>query len=90
MREICLEHHDTIIKNDNEPALVAIVNEVSKLRAAAGGGKFMPENSPTGDSKPNGIVERAIQSVEGTIRIRRRWNPGGRGNCLLNTRSFHG
>ena len=29
----------------------------------------MRENSPTGDSKSDGVVERAIQSVEGMVRV---------------------
>ena len=58
--EIGLDHYDINAKNDNEPALIAIANEVSKIRAAGGGGKFIPENNFTGDMKSNGMIERAI------------------------------
>ena len=55
LREIGLESVDIIVKSDNEPALTS-------------GSRMIVENSPVGSSKSNGIVERAIQSVQGMIR----------------------
>ena len=58
--------------------MMSVVNEVARLRAAAGGGKFIVEASPVGSSTSNGVVERAIQSVQGQVRVlklalERRW-----------------
>ena len=64
-----MEFHDIVVKSDNEPAMVAVIDRVAKLRAASGGGRFVPENSVTGDSQSNGLIERAVQSVEGMIRV---------------------
>ena len=55
LREIGLESVDIIVKSDNEPALTS-------------GSRMIVENSPVGSSKSNGIVERAIQSVQEMIR----------------------
>ena len=38
------------------------------MRAMTSGSRMIIENSPVGSSKSNGIVERAIQSVQGMIR----------------------
>ena len=50
---------------------MSLVNEISRLRAANGGtGRTIEENSPVGSSSSsNGIVERAIQSVEEQVRV---------------------
>ena len=58
-----------IHKSDQEPAILALVTEVGRVRAAAGGGKYLPELSPVASSHSNGIKERAIQSVEAQNRI---------------------
>ena len=49
----------------------AIVTEVGCVRAGAGGGKMAVKSSPFGQSQSNGVVERAIQSVEGQVRVLR-------------------
>ena len=69
MREVGCEHGVVTIKSDQEPAMKAIVSEVGRLRAAAGGGRMTVEMSPVGQSQSNGIAERAIQSVEGQARV---------------------
>ena len=65
-RELGLEHADVIIKGDQEPALQDLVREIARARAPA---KTIPEQSPIKSSGSNGHVERAIQAVEGQIRV---------------------
>ncbi len=64
-RGIGYELGDTTIRTGQEPAMKAIVTEVGRVRAGPGGGKMDVESSPVGQSQSNGVVERAIQSVEG-------------------------
>ena len=68
LREIGLESVDIIVKSDNEPALTSLIALWSTMRAMTSGSRMIIENSPVGSSKSNGIVERAIQSVQGMIR----------------------
>ena len=51
-------------KNDQEPALMAVINLVSKSRSSP----TIPENSPVGSSPSNGAVENAVGLVKGLIR----------------------
>ena len=69
MKEIGCEFGDLVVKSDQEEALVPIISDVGKLRAANGGGKFIIENSPVGASQSNGVVERGIQSIAGQVRV---------------------
>ena len=69
LAEVGCMHNDIVVKSDQEPAICSIINEVGRLRAAAGGGRFIVENSPVGSSASNGMVERAIQSVQGQVRV---------------------
>ena len=70
LREIGFKNGDIILKCDQEPAIMSLVSEISKLRAENGGvGRTIEGNSPVGSSSSNGIVERAIQSVEEQIRV---------------------
>jgi len=55
-----------IMKSDQEPALKALVDDIARKRSPA---KTILENSPVGSSQSNGIVERAIQSYEGMLRV---------------------
>ena len=78
LREVGLETVDIIVKSDNEPALTSLIASWSTMRAMRSGSRMIGENSPVGSSKSNGIIERAIQSVQGmisTIRsdIEERW-----------------
>ena len=59
-------HGDVILKSDQEPAIVDVLKEVAKLR---GPRRTISEASPVGDSKSNGVVERAIQTMEKLIRV---------------------
>ena len=72
LREIGLEHSDIIIKSDNEPALVSVVDGLSRARAVvSGSARTVIEHSPVHSSASNGIVERGIQSVQGQVRTMR-------------------
>ena len=57
---------DLILKSDQEPAVVDLLREVARLR---GSKKTILEQSPVGDSRANGMVERAIQSVGKLLRV---------------------
>ena len=67
--EIGCAFGDLLVKSDQEAAIMSIVEQVGRLRAANGGGKFVVENSPVGASASNRVVERAIQSVEAMTRV---------------------
>ncbi len=69
MREVGCEHGDVIVKSDQEPAMTSILTEVGRMRAVAGGGRYIVERSPVGSSASNGVVERAVQSVQGQTRV---------------------
>ena len=55
-----------ILKSDQEPSVVAIAGDVVAEREE---GRTVVEESPVGSSGSNGVVERAVQSVEGQIRV---------------------
>ena len=69
LREIGCLQCDIVAKSDQEPAIVSIVSEVGRIRAAEGGGRYIVESSPVGSSGSNGVVERAIRSVEQQVRV---------------------
>ena len=71
MKETGCKYGDMVVKSDQEKAIVAILEKVGKLRSAEGGGRMIFENSPVADSQGNGLVERAIQSSEGMVRVLR-------------------
>ena len=68
LREVGCEVEKMTMKTDSEPALVKVVEEVGRLRAAKGGRGMVVEHSPVHSSKSNGFIERAVQSVQGLIR----------------------
>ena len=63
LKEIGADTGDITLKSDQEPAMKALLSEVSRHRAAA--------DSAVEDSKFNGVVERAVKSIEGQIRVAR-------------------
>ena len=69
MKEVGVVHGDVLVRSDQEPAMKAILSEVGRVRAAEGGGRYVMEQSPVGCSASNGIVERAIQSVEHQVKV---------------------
>jgi len=71
LREIGADKGDLVVRCDQEPAIVAVFGELARHRAAAGGGRTIPEHSPVADSQGNGVAERAVKSVEGQLRVLR-------------------
>lgn len=54
------------LRSDQEPALVSFLEEVAKLRGAAG---TVLEHSPVGESQANGRAERAVRTFEEILRV---------------------
>lgn len=65
IKELGCEFVDITVKSDQEPALVSLIEDVRRLRTGA---RTFVEHSPVGASPSNGVVERAIQTVEGQLR----------------------
>ena len=57
-----------LVKSDSELALTSLIESWSTMRAMKSGSRTIIENSLVGSSWSNGIVDRAIQSVQGMIR----------------------
>ena len=49
--------------------MTSLVDEVGRHRAAAGGGRWVVENSPVGASASSGMVGRAAQSGHAQVRV---------------------
>ena len=64
MKEVGILHGDLLVKSDQEPAVKAILSDAGRVGSSEGGGRYIMEQSPVGSSASNGVVERAIQSVE--------------------------
>ena len=56
-----------VLKCDQEPAMLDLWNAVAKACKQTGV-EILPEHSPVGESQSNGVIERAIQEVEGVVR----------------------
>ena len=72
-------HPDLIAKSDQESAVRAVVEEVGKARAALGSGRWIVEHCLVRLSQSNDVVVRAVQSVQGQLRVMKsameyRWN----------------
>ena len=59
---------DMVVKSDQESALRSIVEDVGRLRVTDGSGRYVIEFSP-GASHSNGMIEGAIRSVSGQVRV---------------------
>jgi hypothetical protein len=70
MKEIGIENLDVIAKSDQEPAIKHLIDEIGKAKAEFGG-RWVVVSSPVDSHASNGVVERAIQSVEGQVRVLR-------------------
>ena len=68
MREAGGEVEPVVVKSDNEPVLVKVVDEIGRIRAAKGGRGMVVESSPVHSSKSNGYIERTIQGMHWMIR----------------------
>ena len=71
MREVGADQGDIVVKCDQEPAMASLVKEIGAHRAAGGGARMVVESSLVGDSKGNGVIERAVKSVQGQVRVMR-------------------
>ena len=56
---------DIMVKTDQEPAIELLIKDLVEFRRV---GKTVVEESPVKSSGSNGIVERAVQEVEGKMR----------------------
>ena len=56
---------DIVIKSDQENAIKYVVDDVCVARTGA---KTIKMNSPAGVKGSNGVIERAVQAVEGQLR----------------------
>ena len=65
IRECGASEAEIILKTDQEPAIDALMADVVKTRGAT---ITVLEKSPVGSSGSNGVVERAVQTVEGLMR----------------------
>ena len=59
------EETDIVVKSDQEPAIAIFIKDLVQARR---GVATVVEESPVASSQSNGVVERAIQGVEGLIR----------------------
>ena len=62
---------DIVLKSDQEPAIAYLVKDLVLERGDEKGSRTIVEESPVGSSGSNGVVERAVQTVEGQIRVLR-------------------
>ena len=62
---------DIVLKSDQEPTMKTIVEDTCRARAKRGAMRTVVEHSPLYSSKSNGVVERAVKSVEGQMRVMR-------------------
>ena len=60
-------HSKINVKNDQEPAIVAVTDELKRRRVA----QTISVESPVGSSASNGSIEGAISQIDATIRVNR-------------------
>ena len=65
LKQCGAEETTIILKTDQEPAIEALVKDIV---AARGQALTIVEKSPVGSSGSNGVVERAVQGIEGQMR----------------------
>ena len=68
MQELGIEAQDVVVKTDQEPAIKHLVDEIGRRKGEVGG-RWIKENSPVDSHASNGIVERAVRSVQGQVRV---------------------
>ena len=64
MKELGCEMSVVTLKTDNEPELVAVADDVAKVRASRGAQRTIVENSPAHSSKSDGVIERGVQTIQ--------------------------
>jgi len=60
---------DVIMKTDQEPAIEYLVKDIVDARGDEKGSRTLVEESPVKSKGSNGLVERAVQTIEGQIRV---------------------
>ena len=63
-----LGHNEMVLKSDGEPAIIALKQAVKMERSE----RIVLEESPVKESRSNGVIENAIQQVQGQIRATKR------------------
>lgn len=61
-------HGHILLKGDQEYAIQEFLREVSQRRGTQ---RTTIQKSPVGDSRANGVAERAVQSFEETLRVQK-------------------
>ena len=59
--------HKVTLRSDGEPAIKSLFEKVANMRAQ----ETLLENSPVGDSRANGRAERAVQTIEKQVRVKK-------------------
>jgi hypothetical protein len=60
---------DVIVKSDQEAAIAYLVKDIVFERGDEQGCRTIVEESPVQSSGSNGVVERAVQTIEGQVRV---------------------
>lgn len=68
LREAGCEYGDLSVNSGQEEAIKTVVDGFGQAHAIKGG-KYVVENSFVGSSASNGVVELAIQSAQGQLRV---------------------
>ena len=84
LKEIGLENADDVLKSDQENSIMDVLNNVARRRSADSKlesfegrgyqtvgppqGRAILEASPVGSSGSTGVIERAVQAIEGQVR----------------------
>ena len=60
---------DVIVKTDQETAIEYLVKDIVEARGDENGSRTIVEESPVKSKGSNGVMERAVQTIEGQIRV---------------------
>ena len=71
IEDIGLKDFKIITKSDGEPAMKTLREAVSRIMRERKGGGIIEENAQKADSASNGLIEKAVQEIEGMIRTLR-------------------
>ena len=71
MKELGCEMSVVTLKTDNELVLVAVADDVAKVRASQGAQWTIMVKSPAYSSKSDGVIERGVQTIQGMVRTLR-------------------
>ena len=69
MEEVGDTSQHIIIKSDQEPAVECVLKDLVEKRGGEGRGRTYIEEAPKRSGGSNGVAERAVQEVEGQIRV---------------------